>query len=282
MAKYKSALPKIPQRGFFKKGDKGAEVKKLQKVLNWANSGRIVANLKVDGVVGPLTISAVSFFEEIHHLTIDGEFGPKCLAKIKSMNLTGAIKACNFAVSVAKDNRFSYGAGQRAHRCGCYFCKTNVGPKKKNKERKGEAHIVKDKNGNGHTYAMTYCCNTFATAAYAHGAKIPSVLKLCQSCGALDFKPSQWTKHGFKHIGSCKKVPFSKLKMGDVILSDDSKGAKYGHVWIYLGADRYVEANQIKGKEWSADAIRTLSGAKANYNRNYAKYNGTNIVRYEG
>jgi len=280
MAKYKSALPKLPKRGWFKKGDTGTEVKKLQKALNWANSGRIVAALKVDGIIGDKTVSAVNFYEEIQHLTIDGHFGSKCLARIKSMDMTGAVRACNFAVSVAKDNRFTYGAGQRAHRCGCYFCHTNTGPKKKNKERKGEAHVVKDSHGNGHTYEMTYCCNTFATAAYAHGAKIPSVLKLCQSCDALDFKPSQWTKHGFKHVGSCKKVPFSKLKMGDVILSDSSKGAKYGHVWIYLGADRYVEANQIKGKEWSADAIRTLSGAKANYNKNYAKYGGTNVVRY--
>ena len=73
MAKYKGAMPKLPERGYFKKGDKGEEVKKLQKALNWANSGTIVAALKVDGEVGNLTIAQISFFEEIHHKTIDGE-----------------------------------------------------------------------------------------------------------------------------------------------------------------------------------------------------------------
>ena len=138
MAKYKGAMPKLPERGYFIKGDKGEEVKKLQRAINWANNGTIVDKLKFDGEVGSLTIAQVSFFEQIHHKTIDGEFGKVCLATLKALDLTGAIKACNWALSVAKDNRFSYGTGKRAHRCGCYYCQTNTGKRKKNKERAKE------------------------------------------------------------------------------------------------------------------------------------------------
>lgn len=282
MAKYKGALPKIPQRGFFKKGDKGPEVEKLQKALNWANNGRIKASLVVDGVIGDLTISAVSFFQEINHLTIDGEFGAVSRKKLANLNLTGAIKACNWAVSVGKDNRFTYGAGQRAHRCGCYFCGTNTGPNKKNKERKGEPHIVKDKKGNGHTYTMTYCCNTFVTAAYAHGAKDPTMLKLCKNCGCGGLKPSDgWLKKptNFKSLGKAKSISFSKLKKGDLIMNDGKQGP--GHVWMYLGGDKYIEATSLGGgdKSWSSDSIRSKSGAKSKYST-YSKYSGCYVVRY--
>ena len=280
MAKYKSALPTLPKRGYFIKGDKGEEVKKMQRALNWANGGSIVAPLKIDGIVGPLTINAVSFFEEIQHLSIDGEFGPKCRTKISQMDLTGATRACNWAVSVAKDNRFTYGAGQRAHRCGCYFCETNTGPRKKNKERKGEPHIVKDSKGNGHTYTMTYCCNTFLTAAYAHGAKDPTMYKLCHACNCGGLYPEDgWLKKPtkFKIVGLAKKVKFTDLKAGDVILRKDH------HAWMYLGADRYIEATSLGGgdKSWSADSIRSKNGAKSNYT-SYAKHDKVWVLRYTG
>ena len=280
MAKYKNALPKIPQRGFFKKGDKGEEVKKLQKALNWANAGRIVDNLVIDGEVGPLTISAVSFFQEINHITIDGEFGEVSRKKLANLDLTGAIKACNWAVSVAKDNRFTYGAGKRAHRSGCYFCQTNTGPRKKNKEKKGEPHVVKDSKGNGHTYTMTYCCNTFITAAYAHGAKDKKIYAICHAGTCCGMNPSDWTRSpNFKNMGEAKKLAFKDLKAGDVIMNTGKVGS--GHVWMYLGGDRYVEATSLGGKDkaWSSDSIRAKSGAKSNYTR-YQKFSVCKVVRY--
>lgn len=276
MSKYKAALPKLPERGWFKKGDNGEEVKKLQKALNWANGGTIKAPLKVDGIIGDLTVSAVSFFEEIHHLTIDGHFGSKCLATLKAFDLTGRWKAVNWAVSVAKDNRFTYGAGQRAHRCGCYFCKTNTGPYKKNKERKGEPHVVKDAKGNGHTYERTYCCNTYITAAYAHGAKAERVLMLCKTCGAMGMNPTDWTIRGFKKVGTCKDVPYEKLMVGDVIMSNAAKNDWQHHVWMYIGGGRFVEAS---GNNWSADSIASKPNAKTKYN-SYRKHSGTYVVRY--
>lgn len=279
MSKYKSALPVLPERGYFIKGDKGEEVKKMQKAVNWANNGSIVAPLKIDGIVGDLTIRAVAFMEEIHHMAIDGHFGTKCRKLIANMDLIGAIKACNWAVSVAKDNRFTYGAGQRAHRSGCYFCGTNTGPRKKKKEKKGEPHIVKDSKGNGHTYEKTYCCNTFITAAYAHGAKDKKIHAICHAGSCCGMKPSDWKQSkNFKTVGKAKDVPFSKLKAGDVIINDKAiKGASH-HVWMYLGADELVEAS---GENWSAKSISSKYGAKKKYTA-YQKSNTCYVMRYTG
>lgn len=277
MAKYRGALPKLPARGYFKKGDKGPEVKKLQKALNWANSGTIVAALKVDGECGVLTERAVSFFEEIHHKTIDGEFGKVCLATLKALDVTGAWRACNWAVSVAKDNRFTYGVGQRAHRSGCYFCQTNTGPRKKLKEKKGEPHVIKDKNGNGHTYERTYCCNTFATAAYAHGAKDKKIYAICHSGHCCGMTPSSWKQSpNFKTVGKAKNVDFSKLKAGDVIINDKAVKGVTHHVWIYLGGDKLVEASN---GTWNANSISSKYGAKKRYTA-YQKSNTCYVMRY--
>lgn len=274
MAKYKKALPKLPDRGYFKKGDKGEEVKKMQQAINWANAGRhiVKAALKVDGEVGALTLEAVSFLEEIHHKTIDGEFGNVCLSVIKSMDLNGRIKACNFALAVAKDNRFTYGSGKRAHRSGCYFCQTNTGPRKKNKEKKGEPHYVKDSKGNKHTYARTYCCNTLITAAYAHGAGDEAIYKVCHAGSSCGMDPKDWLKSPhFKKLGTCKAVPFSKLIMGDVILEPS-------HVWMCLGGGRFVEAS---GGTWSADSIASKAGARKKYTA-AAKKKKSYVMRYTG
>ena len=276
MAKYKGGFPTLPKRGWFKKGDKGDEVKKLQKLLNWANSGTIVAPLEIDGELGVLTENAVAFMEEIHHLTIDKEFGAKCLAMTKNLDMNGRWRACNWAVSVAKDNSFTYGTGDRAHRSGCYFCQTNTGPRKKKKERKGEPHIVKDKNGNGHTYTKTYCCNTFITAAYAHGAKDPKTLAYCRAGSCFGMTPSDWqTSPNFKKVGKASAVDFSKLMAGDIIINNGNAGGPH-HVWMYLGKDKYVEAGS---SGWGANSIASKYGAKKKYN-GYKKYPKCYVMRY--
>lgn len=272
MAKYKNALPKIPARGWFDEGDKGEEVKKLQRVINWANTGSIVKALVVDGEVGDLTIAAVAFFQEINQIPIDGQFGPDCLKTVKALDLTGSVKAVNWAVSISKDNRFTYGSGERAHRSGCYFCKTNIGPRKSNKERKGESHYVKDSKGHKHTYAKTYCCNTFITAAFAHGAKDKEIYKICHAGSCCGMEPKDWLRSkNFKKVGTCKGVAYSKLKMGDVILNPD-------HVWMYIGKGKLVEAS---GNDWSTKSISTKATAKKRYGEEQER-KGAYVMRYTG
>lgn len=74
---YPDEYPKLPLRGYFCKGDKGSEVKKLQKLLNWCNG----CKLDTDGILGAKTITQVDLFESNNKLTIDGKFGKKCLEK---------------------------------------------------------------------------------------------------------------------------------------------------------------------------------------------------------
>lgn len=77
---YSGTFPTLPPRGYFKKGDKGTQVKNLQKFLNWA----INAKLVVDGEIGDKTIAAVVAFQVFVKLVQDGLFGKNCLAKAKT------------------------------------------------------------------------------------------------------------------------------------------------------------------------------------------------------
>lgn len=76
---YTGTFPKLPSRGYFKSGDRGTQVKYLQKLLNWLTD----AGLAVDGIIGQKTINAVRIFQEDTGLVEDGLFGKNCLAKAK-------------------------------------------------------------------------------------------------------------------------------------------------------------------------------------------------------
>ena len=78
---YSGTFPKLPKRGHFKKGDKGEQVKNLQRFLNWyGNYG-----LKVDGKCGKKTIKTIKKFQKSIGLKADGKFGKKTLAKAKTL-----------------------------------------------------------------------------------------------------------------------------------------------------------------------------------------------------
>lgn len=76
---YSGIFPKLPMRGYFKRGDKGTQVKNLQKFLRWATG----CGIMVDGIIGEKTINAVIDFQEFNGLVEDGLFGKNCLAKAK-------------------------------------------------------------------------------------------------------------------------------------------------------------------------------------------------------
>ena len=77
---YTGTFPTLPSRGYFKKGDKGTQVKNLQKFLNWA----LDLNLVVDGIIGDATINAVKRFQKEVKITSDGLFGKSSLNKAKT------------------------------------------------------------------------------------------------------------------------------------------------------------------------------------------------------
>ena len=274
--KYTGTFPVLPKHGkgnYLKKGDTGIAVKELQLLLNWANQGTIVNKLKVDGEYGVKTVKAVKFFQNVHHLVEDGEYGKMSQHVAKTMYMTHALQAINWAVSVSRDNSFAYGEGERAHRGGCYFCQTNTGKRMYKKEKKGEPHKVKGKDGKYHTYEKTYCCNPFIFAAYAHGAEDPKIHAACRKgkCGGMS--PRDWTKYGcFKKVGRCKDIAFKNLQDGDVIICNKS----HHHVWMYTGGNHIVEAS---GANFGKDSIRHHSGAKDRYHT-YQKDKTAYVIRY--
>lgn len=78
-AKYTGKFPKLPTRGYFKRGDNGTQVKLLQKFLNWYGK----YDLSVDGTLGILTTVAIEKFQKEAGLDVDGYFGKRSLAKAK-------------------------------------------------------------------------------------------------------------------------------------------------------------------------------------------------------
>lgn len=78
---YSGTFPKLPLRGYFKVGDKGEQVKNLQKLLNWLNG----CNLTIDGSYGKLTNTQVGKFQTNAKLKVDYKFGKKSLEKAKTI-----------------------------------------------------------------------------------------------------------------------------------------------------------------------------------------------------
>lgn len=77
---YSGTFPTLPKRGYFQNKDKGTNVKRLQKFLNWYGNYK----LAVDGIVGAKTISAVKKFQKSVKIKQDGLFGKNSLAKAKT------------------------------------------------------------------------------------------------------------------------------------------------------------------------------------------------------
>ena len=77
---YSGTFPKLPKKGYFKKGDKGTQVKRLQKLLNWCG-----CSVSTGGKYGTNTIKAVKKLQKKLGLKQDGKFGKKTLAKAKQL-----------------------------------------------------------------------------------------------------------------------------------------------------------------------------------------------------
>lgn len=78
---YTGTFPVLPAKGYLKEGDEGTQVKRLQAFLNWYGG----YNLATDSSFGPKTKTAVKAFQKAEGLVADGFFGPKSLAKAKTV-----------------------------------------------------------------------------------------------------------------------------------------------------------------------------------------------------
>lgn len=85
----KPEAPKLPpKRGYFKIGDKGENVKQLQRCLCWLFGDDCMAPYGVDGSYGKLTAKCVTRFEKMFNGEIDiedpGLWGKQCNSKYNS------------------------------------------------------------------------------------------------------------------------------------------------------------------------------------------------------
>lgn len=85
---YSGALPDLPPRGYYKKGDGiktlqnyPTQLKRMQEALNWATD----SYLGIDGKFGDATEAAVKKLQKAAGLEVNGKFGKKTLAAIKNM-----------------------------------------------------------------------------------------------------------------------------------------------------------------------------------------------------
>lgn len=271
----------LPIRGFFKRGDKGDDVKTVQQMLIKANAGAHWT-IAPDGDYGEKTEKFVKLFQDARHLTIDGEFGFKSLEEAKK-KVTLQMRAINRGVSVARSKNFCYGVGKRAHRYGDPFSGTNAGPVLKKKEKKGEPHYVnangeKWEQGDGtkYTYENTMCCNPFVSMCYAYGATVKSMLKAVQKGSGGGTSPNTWTRYGFKKIGKVKNLDFGSLEMGDVIIISKKGKLKMDHCYMYTGGDWLVEASS---EGWGLNTIQHKKGAKSRFKK-YQADSKAYVMRY--
>ena len=70
----------LPAAGKMKPGDTSPEVKTLQEALNQLGT----AQLKADGIYGPLTQQAVTAFQQANGLTVDGIVGAQTAAALNT------------------------------------------------------------------------------------------------------------------------------------------------------------------------------------------------------
>ena len=178
--------------------------------------------------------------------------------------------AVNWAIDIANDDTFNYGAKPVANAIGCYFCGTND-KKVKNAKRK--------KIKNPERYEKTYVCMTFVGAAYAHGAGDPEILDQCQKRRMTLYETNDnFTKFScWMKIGLCKDLSITDLQPGDVLIKWSDNNDNNGHACMYIGGDDLVEAS---GGGWGANSIGVKKGVASSRLASLSNSSKNYVMRY--
>lgn len=263
-----------------KKGSKGNDVKAVQNFLNWC----MKSGLKVDGICGKKTVSAIKKYQKQYKLKVDGVFGSQSKKKAEAIirkyapqpepkptNATIWDNAYAYAKTIASDNRFRYVkySDKNPDSKTCPICKKRV-------VREAGKWVVKIAK------AIGWNCIGGAFAAWHHGAGIKCkcnchvfnnreyerMLYHMSSAKALKFAKEKIGNDNIKLIRNKNGIPRSEWKQGDICIK--FSGKKYVHTWYRVAEGKVFDCRGLKNT------------AKQIAIRNDKKYTCKMIIRYIG
>ena len=288
---------KLPSKTV-KKGSKGADVKAVQKFLNWC----IKAGLAVDGSCGKKTVAAIKKYQKQYGLKVDGIFGSQSKKKAEAIikkyakpkdstpaksNLPEWVRKANaWAIMIANDNDFHYNkwSGKIKDTQTCPICTRRVILNAKWDATNGVYHLINTQIRSKARY-VGWNCIGFAWAIWHHGAGIDCRCNchvIANGVGERIYKaktPNEATSIAQNHAGIKKikvirnknGIPKSQWKPGDICLQ--FSGSKYVHTFYYMGNEKIADSIGSSGK---------IANNKQIAIRNYKNYSAKIIIRYTG
>lgn len=251
-AAYKGSLP----TGTVKKGSKGENVKRVQRFLNWC----INAKLKVDGICGAKTVSAIKKFQKKYKLKVDGVFGTKCRRKMQAL-IKPAPKptpkpsvSTNASKIVAKATEYAYPYGTTPSKYSY----------KKGAPKAAYKSALKKYMGKSAKISQSDCGYFVSTCVRASGVA-PKFLALK---GNKEPFPAVPVTMKIVHKG--KKIPDGLLKPGDIIRYKKTSGSQ--HTLMYYSKGKIAEGQ--RGMNFPAVKKDTKK-----YNKSNVRFGTLQVIR---
>lgn len=260
---FRSTVPEL-KKGAITIGSKGADVKRLQRAVNWAADAKV----EVDGVFGNETLFGVIWFQHSTGLVPDGEFGPRSLAKLNEIVARYAVKPrttkAEKIIEKAVDYAYPKGTAKAT------YAYKGGRPKPEYAKALDKIFPRHDSWADKVTRTGASCSVFVATSVRSSGV---DKTFLCDNPPKIiDYmrKSTKWVK---KNTGK-KPLPLSQLQPGDIIAYEKAGAAGDGHILLYKGGGYCVEANH--GRYYP----HTLQIPKAYLNETYINNTYKRFVIY--
>lgn len=240
--------------GKVKKGNKGTDVKHVQKFLNWC----IKAGLKIDGYCGSKTTAAIKKYQKQYKLKVDGVFGSQSKKKAQSIIKAHApIPAPTPTPAPAPAPIVTNGAkiaAKAGEYCWAYGTKSSKYSYSKGTAKSAYKTALKKYLKKTKKLSRSDCGYFVTTCVRASG--VSSSFNALR--GRKQSFPSVPSTMHIVHKG--KKIPSGILQAGDVIRYKKTNGGQ--HTMLYYGGGKIAEAG--RGSQFPAIEKDTKKYNKSN------------------